>query len=251
MDLRKVLWMSPAGLVALLALRTRAERDGLLELTFLAPADQHVLRYLIHIGFVQELVQRGVEVVEANPSGADLSEIRACLPVTYVTGEFEMETAANALLDTLDAIGAPPHVRHATYLVMTELTNNAWQHGSPCYVVAQTHSGQTSGTPGLHLAIADFGDGFAASLRDFKPSNERAAILMAFEERVTSTGDRNRGLGLTHTLDAVDGYPDSRLSVVSGNVMVVREKREFEAYTGPDCGGVFVAAYFPFTPAEV
>lgn len=131
---------------------------------------------------------------------------------------------------------------------MTELTNNAWQHGSPCYVVAQTHTGNTSGTPGLHLGIADFGDGFARSLVSYHPRDEATAILLAFEEGVSGTGDGARGLGLAHALDAVDEYGGSELFVVSHRAMVKRTGREFQAVMGPDCQGVFVSAYFPFAP---
>ena len=220
MDLRHVHWVSPIGVAGLLALSVRAARDGVSTLSFVAPETPHVRSYLNSIGFVDEIVARG-GLVDREPG--DVPPIRPSLRATFVTTEFEMEAAAAKLELALMEMAAPAVVLHSCYLVMTEVTNNAWQHGSPCYVVAQTHSGKTSGTPGLHLAVADFGPGFMATLAAFAPANEQAAIELAFQEGVTRTGDPVRGLGLAHAIESMDDFPGSRLEVVSHDGSVVRE----------------------------
>lgn len=245
-DLQPVAWISPVGVVALLALCHRAERDGLQELEIVAPRDALPREYLSAIGFVASIEKQG-GTLRGNVGSAGHSSIEGCLPVARVTKESEMEAAANALEATLSGQGAPKGVLSPTYLLMTELANNAWEHGSPCYVVAQTHSGRTNGTPGMHLAIADFGDGFRASLARYSPSSETEAMRRAFEEGVSASGDPKRGLGLSHVLEAVDNYRGARLEIVSRNGLLRREERAFVEYEGPDCGGVFVSAYFPFT----
>lgn len=249
-DLSGVEWISPVGVVALLALCRNAEQvDGIGDVTILVPQNTVAKEYLSAIGFHAALRDMG-GTLEGDVGSATSASIAACLPVTLVTRESEMEAAANQLEHTLLNLQAPVHVIHATYLLMTELTNNAWEHGSPCYVVAQTHSGVTSGTPGMHLAIADFGPGFRASLAglDPPPTNESEAIALAFQEGVTSTGDPQRGLGLSYVAESVDNYPGARFEIVSRDGLVQRRNHDSKLFQGPDCRGVFVAAYFPFSP---
>jgi len=157
-----------------------------------------------------------------------------------------MEVAADRLWVMLQEIRAPGPALDGAYDVLTELANNAWQHGSDCYVIAQTHTGELSNTPGLQLAIADFGAGFRTSLSSYRPETEVDAILKAFEEGVSATGDRLRGYGLNHVQRAIDRYEGSSLSIISHNGWVQRRRSEFDCRQGHDCAGVFIAAYFPF-----
>ncbi len=59
------------------------------------------------------------------------------LPITNVRDEREMEEAANSLQEALQAGRAPGHLVERAYDALSELTNNAREHGSPCFVVAQ------------------------------------------------------------------------------------------------------------------
>ncbi len=162
-----------------------------------------------------------------------------------------MEIAANGLFEALRAGGAPAELLTVSYDVMAELTNNSREHGSPCYVAAQTHTGRTSGTPGLHLAIADFGPGFRSTLADYRPRSESEAILKAFRDRVSRTVDPTRGMGLGWVLNHVDNYPDATLQIVSRNGMVTRKGQVFSRSRSRDCQGVFASAYFPFLRAPL
>lgn len=246
-DLTNLRWISPIGIVGMLALARKAESLGLSETTISTPADAVVTGYLTRVGFFDALEEIGAAVEDALKSGEHGEPIRPCLPATHVRSEIEMERAANSLEEVLVEAGAHPHTLHAVYLVTTEVTNNAWQHGSECYVLAQTHSGQSSGTPGVHIAIADFGPGFKASLSARYPvETEVEAIVKACEEGVSSTGDPRRGLGLWHVLDAVDRHPGATLSIVSHDGWLERSNSDFRLRQGPLCSGVFVTAYFPF-----
>jgi hypothetical protein len=156
-----------------------------------------------------------------------------------------MERAAERLWAVLDELHAPPQVSTASYEIMAELTNNGWEHGNGCFVVAQTHTGATSGTPGVHLAIADLGPGFRATLSRYHPSSEMEAVVRALEDQVSGTGNAMRGFGLSNVVGAVDAM-EGDLSIISGDAWLRRHERVSRRMEGPDCRGVFVTAYLPF-----
>jgi hypothetical protein len=153
-----------------------------------------------------------------------------------------MEAAADRLTEALQMSGSPAELLTVTYDVLAELTNNAREHGSPCYVVAQTHTGNTSGTPGVHLEVADFGPGFCSTLVSYEPQSETDAVVRAFEDRVSRTGDPRRGFGLGWILNHVDAYPGAVLQIVSRDGLVRREAGAFDCSTGGDCKGVLASA---------
>ncbi len=244
-DLSEVEWISPLGVVALLAQCLMATSKGIV-VTVRLPADRSVRSYLSRIGFYAALRSQGVPVEEESLALDPAYSVRACLPVTKVTREIEMETAANHLQEALSETRAPGHLRTVVYDVIAELTNNAREHGSPCYVVAQTHSGTTSGTPGIHIAIADFGAGFRSTLHAYSPRSETDAILKSFKDQVSGTGDPYRGMGLGWVLRHIDDYPGAVLELISRNGSVRRAAEAFSRSRNPDCRGVLATAYFPF-----
>lgn len=248
MDLTEVEWIAPIGIVGLLALMHRAVRDGFEALQIVPSQHQHVWKYLAESGFVSLLESRGVQVEAELREGMD-QPVRPLLTARFVQQESEMERAANALWHLLDQVHAPPEIIQGAYDVMAEVTNNAREHGEGCYVMAQTHTGFTSGTPGAQIAVADLGPGFAATLAAYAPTSELDAIMRAFEEGVTGTKNPYRGQGLGYVRDAIDSCRWSSLSIISGDAWVERSGGHFVERHGPDCGGVFVTAYFPFNPA--
>ncbi len=201
--------------------------------------------YLGTIGFYRALRDQGVPVDEG---GFDLDpgyRARPHLSLVKVTNSFEVDQALGVLVDALDESKAPAELVIAASIVVSELTDNAVQHGTHSYVVAQTHSGERSGTPGIHMAIADFGPGFRSTLEAYAPASEVDAIVKAFELGVTGTRER-RGVGLSEAQESIDGYPGARLAIASRIGLVERTDRSFRSAEGEDCGGVFVSVYFPY-----
>ena len=133
--------------------------------------------------------------------------------------------------------------------VAVELAGNAREHGSNCYTVAQTHTGRRSGTPGLHLAVADFGAGFAQTLREiYGEMTDSEAIIRAFEEQVSGTGQSRRGFGLTQIAGVVDMAPDNVLHIVSRSGHVVRSGRRFTSTESESLlfPGTLASVYVPY-----
>ena len=113
-------------------------------------------------------------------------------------------------------------------------------------MVAQTHTGRTSGTPGVHIAVADFGPGFGERLRKaYGRLSDEDAILKGFEDRVSSTGQPDRGFGLGYIREAVDNYHGAVLHVLSRRGFVKRCDGRFESTRVEDFPGTLAAAYFP------
>lgn len=130
--------------------------------------------------------------------------------------------------------------------VAVELAGNACEHGSECYAVAQTYGGARSGAPGIHLAAADFGAGFARTLRRrYGPMTDGAAIVRAFGEQVSGTGHPYRGFGLSQIVDVIDAAPGNVLHIVSRSGYVTRSAGRFEVHEheAPLFQGTLVSAY--------
>lgn len=245
-DLSQVTWISPLGVVSILATSMRA-RDIALGCTVLLPEDRHARLYLGAIGLNRELEAQGWRG-DAAGSGPGPGSVRACLPVTPLRTERDIEIAANGLWEAFESARLPGNLFPDAIDLFIELSGNAREHGSPCYAVAQTHSGATSGTPGIHLAVGDFGAGFAASLRAHHgPMNDVRAMSKAFEEGISGTGQAERGFGLGFILDYVDRYDGSSLELVSQRGYMTRRERQSEWWAGPRIAGTFGAAYFPYT----
>ena len=172
----------------------------------------------------------------------------ACLPVTPLSSESEVDRAAATLQTALaGTIAAPDWER--IWTVAIELTQNAREHGSACYMVVQTHSGRTSGTPGVHLAVADFGQGFAASLRPVLGRvPDSRAIERAFDERVSATGLPERGFGLGFVADEIDAHHGAELTILSRTGVLRRTEGSNVVESNPvDFKGTLAEAYFPYT----
>lgn len=243
-DMRDVRWIAPVGVVALLA-QCLQSRDLETDVRVLLPRSREVRSYLRAIGFYRALRDQGVPVDEGAFDLDPQYAARPHLPLTKVTTELEVERAQNALADALWESQGPYNLQPALDIVVSELASNAREHGSPCFVVAQTHGGGRSGATGVHVAIADFGPGFRSTLAAYAPASEVEAIERAFEEGVTGTGEM-RGSGLAEARRYIDGYPGARLAIASRTGFVERANRSFTRAEGRDCGGVFVSVRFPY-----
>lgn len=289
-DLTDVEWISPLGVVAVLATCLRAD-DLEVEASLALPESRAALTYLSEIQLLDELAARGwslastglidQQVGKAGRPGwseygdVDLGAFAGAsalphsgsststtlddldidpnltfapfLPVSRLTTMREVDIAADKLED---ALNAAPHLRGGLLdellTIAVELTANAREHGSDCYAVAQAHSGQTSGTPGVHIAVADFGQGLAATLREhYGGMPDAQAIVHAFTEQVSGTGTSERGFGLTQIQDIVDRDPRNELHVISHSGRVVRSAGTFTRFESQNIlfGGTLASAY--------
>ena len=243
-DLRKVEWISPLGVVAVLATCLRASRAELAA-TVYPPRNEDVFAYLVQIGFAAELERNGW-TGPGDSETTDTAAIGPHLPVSRLTTEMEVEAAAEVLRGALSDARLAGGLSEDLSTIATELTANAREHGEDCYAVAQIHTGARSRTPGVHLAVADFGPGFASTLQEHHGEmSDSEAIVLGFEAGVSGTGDRYRGNGLAYIAEAVDKYHDNVLHVASQTGYVVRRGGEFQVIEGVAFPGTLASAYLP------
>lgn len=267
-DLTDVEWISPLGVVAVLATCLRADRETLNATVYL-PESREVRTYLAAIGLVAELDRtewvrtkgRSTEDIASSQTelhawreteGLDIDPdltFAPYLPVSRLTTMREVDLAADTLEDRMkEASHLRGGLSDELLTIAVELTANAREHGSACYAVAQAHSGRTSGTPGVHIAVADFGKGLAETLREpYGQMSDGEAIRHAFTERVSGTGRSDRGFGLTQIAEIVDRDPKSVLHIISQSGHVVRTDRQFEVTESEELlfSGTLATAYLP------
>jgi len=242
-DLQDVRWVAPAGVVALLAQCLGAQRVGRRAAVRL-PRDPDVLAYFDRIGMYDELVENGWSVAPGALAPADY-RIHHHVPVMRITDFAELEELGNRLEGALRAAGLG-NLTEPIFTVASELSGNARDHGSDCYAVLQTHTGRSSGTPGVHLAVADFGPGFAANLRPVLgdlPAEE--CIARAFKEGVTSRKEPYRGYGLHHVALAIAGIPGASIEIASGGGLVRLAGSRLDARTFTELPFTVASASFP------
>lgn len=245
-DLADVEWVSPAGVAALLAACLGASVRPALETTVHLPESREARTYLARIGFLAELERNGwdritpseiddpdidrwaeVDTLDIDPAIA----IGPHLPVTRLTTKNEVTEASYRLEDALRTAGLSDGLFDELITVAVELADNACDHGSECYAVAQTYGGARSGTPGVHLAVADFGAGFASTLRGrYGPMTDSQAIVHAFGEQVSGIEHPHRGFGLSQIGDVVDAAPGNVLHIVSRSGYVTRSGGRVEPH---------------------
>lgn len=262
-DLTDVEWISPLGVVAALATCLRADRDTL-DATVYLPESREVRTYLAAIGLLEEVERHGwslqrnipeeLVVVQAPGTGWSQSldldidpeaNFAPHLPVSGLSSESEVVEASYLLDEALHAASLTGGLFDDLIDVAVELAGNAREHGSKCYIVAQTHTGRTSRAPGLRLAVADFGLGFANTLQEhYGDMTNSEAIVRAFEEQVSGTGDKKRGFGLSQIAEIIDLGPENALDIVSWSGHVRRSGGQVQPR---EDGGVL----FPGTAAAV
>lgn len=262
-DLTDVEWISPLGVVAVLATCLRADEASLGATVYL-PEHREARTYLAQIGLLQELERYGWVLARDIPEEMALAQTEwrgwpesrdidiepeatfaPHLPVSRLSSEKEVIEASYTLDQALHEASLAGGLFDDLIDVAVELAGNAQEHGSKCYAVAQTHSGRSSGTPGLQLAVADFGVGFARTLQEhYGEMTNSQAIVRAFEEQVSGTGDKRRGFGLSQIAGVVDMDAGNVLHIVSRSGHVSRSGGQFQSIESTD-------VFFPGTVASV
>ena len=211
-DLTDVEWISPLGVVAVLATCLRADQETL-DATVHLPENREVSTYLAAMGLLEEVERHGWSLQRDVPEEVLLGQTPGTgwtqsldlyidaeaafaphLPVSRLANEPEVVEASYKLDEALHSASLSGGLFDDLIDVAVELAGNAWEHGSHCYVVAQTHTGRRSRTPGLQLAVADFGVGFAKKLK-LATGRCRTARRLCTRSRSRSVGRGTRSVG--------------------------------------------------------
>ena len=250
-DMRKLTFVHPVGLVGLLALIERILRADK-ELEIKLPGSASVMDYLAATNFLGALrsirpisVSKALAARMAKPAG-----LTTILPIRYVNSETAVEELGTYVTSAMPAGSAVAGLYWPCYTVIGELALNAVQHGGPpggCWAMAQYY--EYMGGARLELAVADAGIGIRQSLRK-NPKfvhipNDRIAIRQALKERVSRFSSPLRGSGLYQALSELDTKGRSLLIRSGSGCIEVTGQGRRRSSTRSRLVGVLAEAWIP------
>lgn len=207
LDARHVRWVSPYGILGLLAAGAASvSRSG--ERPLLQPPEnKEVVSYLARIGFYEQAhrVFDFHERVRRRPAG----ESDALLEITPIQSHQDVHDVVDRVRDRAAAILGkrlgypPPAVLHFS-VILSEVCQNIVEHaGADGWVSAQTYNWkQRLGRQVVVIAVTDVGMGFRGSLarehaqRYGDRWSDETALEAAFLHGVSRYRDPGRGQGL-------------------------------------------------------
>lgn len=199
-DLRECEFIRPqAALWCVVYLSLASKRGSRSRL--LVPSNMGVCIYLKSLGFFDILKDRGIEVDDRNVGARN--DPKTILPITHFETTANAVNVTNIAFDRLQSahFGAANLTSVVTEL-FSELALNAAQHSESqvgafgCVQFVEFEKG-----PRFTCTVADGGIGVLASLYRNEALRSRVsydwdALELAIRERVSSTGDPHRGIGL-------------------------------------------------------
>lgn len=208
-DLRRLTFIDPAGLVSIAVLTERAvNRRHPVAIT--APGDSNVANYIARMRLGQHFDRLGIAHslpdVRENQLGPRLVELHR------FEGQAGLERVVNALVQTFltEHRDVQP-----LYAALQEIAENVIQHSGSQHGYAALQRFENSRK--VEFAVADAGVGLRARLSESVPvSDARAAVMLAAQTHVTSTGQAGRGRGIGEVI-AIAGRRRGDVVLVSGD----------------------------------
>ena len=209
LDLTRLRFVDPAGLVSLAVVAERAADTGR-PVRFTAPADADVAGYLNRMRLGAQLTALGVEhdlpPVHERRQGHRLVELRR------FDGEAGLDAVAEALV--LTYVDDHPELVQPLYAALDEMARNVLEHSarSHGYVALQRYDARRD----IAFAVADSGIGLRRRLATrIAVPDDRTAVVRAAQVHVTSIGRPGRGRGIGRVI-AITGAHRGSVTLVSG-----------------------------------
>jgi anti-anti-sigma regulatory factor len=209
LDLRRLRFVDPAGLVSLAVAAERAAEAGR-PVRFTGPADAEVAGYLNRMRLGAQLTALGVEhdlpAVHERRQGHRLVELRR------FDGEAGLDAVAAALV--LTYVDDHPELLQPLYAALDEMARNVLEHSarSHGYVALQRYDARRD----IAFAVADSGIGLRRRLATrIAVPDDRTAVVRAAQVHVTSIGRPGRGRGIGRVI-AITGAHRGSVTLVSG-----------------------------------
>lgn len=213
-DLSRMVWTEPIGIVAICAFAERAVQQGK-KVTFTPPDDTSIANYLDRIGLTKVLdefgIKHGISAVRRNDVGQRLVEL------TRFDGTDEVEELSQNVHSAALAINEK--AANGIANAICTAGENVSQHSGRTngyYVLQRTNSSTF-----VRFAVGDSGRGFRRALESRKPEDDAAALLLALTKGVSGTGNIGRGLGLHSLADELKKVGGG-LVLISGDARHVR-----------------------------
>lgn len=214
-DLRRLGWMDPFGLVAVACVGDAADRAGR-EVEFHAPTDPTRANYIARMGLSAHLDRVGIDHGLPSVTHHDVSG--RLVELMKFFSERGVEELCRLIYERLEEGGPTQGVAGDLYEAIAELGNNAVEHAGVAYglMAAQVYE---RGTPDQRVvfAVGDVGIGIRESLRagGYEPRNDREALRLALRNDVSTSREAGRGHGLPDTCQLILGL-EGRVRIRSG-----------------------------------
>lgn len=230
LDARHVRWVSPYGMLGLLAVgaawRTRSGEPALLQ----APESREVSSYLARIGFYD--AAREVFDFSERVRRRTSSESDSLLEITAVESHQDVHDVVDRVKDRAAVILGkrlgypPPAVLHFS-VILSEVCQNIVEHAdAEGWVAAQTYNwSRRLGRNVVVISVVDVGRGFRGSLAPEHASRfgdrwgDATALEAAFIHGITRFPDSGRGQGIQQIRKQVRRW-DGMISIRSGTARI-------------------------------
>jgi ABC-type transporter Mla MlaB component len=221
LDLSRLRFVDPAGLVSLAVVAERAAAAGR-PVRFTGPADPEVARYLDRMRLGAQLAALGVAhdlpAVHERRQGHRLVELRR------FDGEAGLDAVAQALV--LTYVDDRPELVQPLYAALDEMARNVLEHStrSHGYVALQRYDTRRD----IAFAVADSGIGLRRRLATrIAVPDDRSAVVLAARVHVTSIGRPGRGRGIGRVIEITGAHRGS-VTLVSGTASGVFRHGSFD-----------------------
>lgn len=229
-DARRLQWVDPNGMTALLALGAESARRSGVQPSISLPQHPDVASYLGRMGFAREAAAlfRGVPRAPL-PDAARASDV--LLEVTSVATHKDVHAVVNRVQGRAGAIlrslGYPDAAVVRFSVMLSEVCQNVAEHANGRgWVAAQSYNWtKRLGRRVVVIAVSDVGRGFRASLADGHAARfgdlwgDAKALEAAFLMGLTRFPDTGRGQGLQQIRKQVKRW-DGLVSIRSGTAEI-------------------------------
>ncbi len=230
LDGRRIRWVDPDGMLALLAAASvLRDREGRIA-HFQPPESADVSGYLARMGFFREAAAL-LEVDGATPRRTR-SESDVLLEITPIAENRDVHQVVDRVQERAGAIlsralGYPPSAVVQFSVILSEVCQNVLEHAEGAgWVAAQTYNwARRLGRHVVVIAVADVGRGFRGSLADEHSArfgdrwSDATALEAAFMHGLTRFPDSGRGQGIQQIRRQVRRW-DGRIAVRSGTARI-------------------------------
>jgi anti-sigma regulatory factor (Ser/Thr protein kinase) len=224
MDMSSLGFINPSALALLVATLTQvAESGNMIEGNVVRPNSPLTRHYLQRMDFERLLLP------DADPEAFERKDPKGFRPcVRFQEPKAARQAAADLSAAVAESCKREKLAAAALDITLSELADNVLHHADADSLGGFATAQALKTKPLLEVAIADLGVGVLASLRknpDYADtSDDPTALELALMPRVTSTPDRNSGIGLfiTQILLATNG---GELLLRSGTASIHRGSR--------------------------
>lgn len=230
-DMRRLGWVDPNGMVALLSAGSVAAQRGETPPRLSLPDNAEVTSYLGRMGFFREAAGLFQDLPRPPRSSAPARESDVLLEVTPVATNRDVHDVVNRVQERAGAIlhslGYPAAAVVKFSVILSEVCQNITEHANGRgWVAAQSYRWtQRLGRRVVVIAVSDVGRGFRASLADAHAARfgdlwgDAKALEAAFLEGLTRFPDTGRGQGLQQIRKQVKRW-DGLVSIRSGTARI-------------------------------